>query len=85
MIGIIDYGLGNIKAFSIFINHLIFHIWLLVKKSELEKVNKLILPGVGAFDDAMKKFKNSGLKISRINGFDRKYQFLVYVWITNAW
>ena len=32
------------------------------KKEELADVSKIILPGVGAFDDAMNKFNNSGLR-----------------------
>jgi len=62
VIGIIDYGLGNIKAFSNIYKSFDIPYMVISEKSELEKVNKLILPGVGAFDDAMKKFKNSGLK-----------------------
>ena len=64
MIGILDYGLGNIRAFSniyklLDINHIIVQ-----KSEELKGVSKIILPGVGAFDDAMNKFNNSGLRNS---------------------
>ena len=62
MIGILDYGLGNIRAFSNIYKALDIPFIIVNEKKELDKTSKLILPGVGAFDDAMKKFKNSGLK-----------------------
>ena len=61
MIGILDYGLGNIKAFSNIYKSLDIPYVLVKEKKELKNVDKLILPGVGAFDDAMIKFHKSGL------------------------
>ncbi len=61
MIGILDYGLGNIRAFSNIYKSFDIQHKLVREKKELDNVDKLILPGVGAFDDAMKKFKESGL------------------------
>ena len=61
MIGIIDYGLGNIRAFSNIYKMLNVD-YKIVQKEELADVSKIILPGVGAFDDAMNKFNNSGLR-----------------------
>ena len=62
MIGIIDYGVGNIKAFAnIYKNFDIPH--KIVKNIEdLENVSKLILPGVGSFDHAMQSLQNSGMR-----------------------
>ena len=62
MIGIIDYGLGNIRAFSNIYKMLNVDYKIVQKKEELADVSKIILPGVGAFDDAMNKFNNSGLR-----------------------
>ena len=69
MIGILDYGLGNIRAFSNIYKSFDIQHKLVREKKELDNVDKLILPGVGAFDDAMKKFKESGLikKVETIN------------------
>ena len=62
MITIINYGLGNILAFSNLYKRL--HIPVSVAKSaaDLEGASKLILPGVGAFDHAMELLNASGMR-----------------------
>ena len=62
MIGIIDYGLGNVRAFSNIYKSLGIDYRIIQKSEELKDVSKIILPGVGAFDDAMNKFNKSGLR-----------------------
>ena len=62
MIGIISYGLGNINAFTNIYKSLDIPFNIVNDIEELEGVEKLILPGVGAFDDAMNKFNDSGLR-----------------------
>lgn len=62
MIGIINYGLGNIKAFENIFRRLNIPVVILSNKSQFEEVDKLILPGVGAFDHAMKTFSDSGMR-----------------------
>ncbi len=62
MIGIIDYGLGNIKAFENIYHKLHIPVKILHKSEDFEGITKLILPGVGAFDHAMKTFNNSGMR-----------------------
>jgi len=64
MIGILDYGVGNISAFlRIYHSHNIDAISIKTS-NDFEKINKIILPGVGSFDAAMCKFKSSGLRES---------------------
>lgn len=63
MIGVIDYGAGNIKSV---LNALNFvdsknDIKLITAPQELAKCKKLILPGVGAFKDAMDKLNKNNL------------------------
>jgi glutamine amidotransferase len=53
MIGIIDYGLGNINAISNIYNKLKIQNRIINSISDFEKSDKFILPGVGAFDSAM--------------------------------
>jgi glutamine amidotransferase len=62
MITIVDYGLGNIQAFVNIYKRL--HIPVSVAKTvnELEAAEKIVLPGVGAFDWAMTKLNNSGMR-----------------------
>ncbi|MFA6148730.1 MAG: imidazole glycerol phosphate synthase subunit HisH [bacterium] len=62
MIGIIDYGLGNVKAFANVYKLLNIPTVIVKQPGELNNVSKAILPGVGAFDYAMKKLEDSGLK-----------------------
>lgn len=61
MIGIIDYGLGNINAFLNIYKRLHIPAKRLNTPEDFEGVQKLILPGVGAFDHAMESFNNSGI------------------------
>lgn len=62
MIGILNYGLGNIRAFINVFNRLNVPLKLVSRADELDAIKKLILPGVGSFDYAMKLFNNSGLR-----------------------
>ncbi|WP_460117030.1 imidazole glycerol phosphate synthase subunit HisH [Pseudomonas sp. S2_C03] len=62
MITIIDYGLGNIQAFVNVYKRL--HIPVAVARcvDDLEGAQKLILPGVGAFDHAIERLNASGMR-----------------------
>ncbi len=62
MITIIDYGVGNIKAFLNVFKQLNIPAIAAKEKSEIEHATKLILPGVGAFDHAMERLNNSGMR-----------------------
>jgi glutamine amidotransferase len=61
MISIIDYGVGNVKAFLNIYKKLGHCAELVSNVDQLEESKKLILPGVGHFDYAMRKFQDSGL------------------------
>ena len=61
MIGIIDYGMGNIKAFSNIYKQLDIPHKIITSKEHFKDVEKIILPGVGAFDHAMSQLNRSGL------------------------
>jgi len=62
MIGIIDYGVGNIKAFTNIYKSLNVAHKIVDNINEFEGVTKLILPGVGSFDYAMQSLFDSGMK-----------------------
>lgn len=62
MIVIIDYGLGNIQAFVNVYKGLHIPVRVAKSDSDLSGASKLILPGVGAFDHAMKSFNGSGMR-----------------------
>jgi imidazole glycerol-phosphate synthase subunit HisH len=59
MISIVDYGVGNLKAFANIYKRLGIHAEIVSSKEQLNKSDKIILPGVGAFDHAMSKLNNS--------------------------
>ena len=62
MIGIIDYGLGNVKAFANVYKNLNLPVTVVKQPNDLKNVSKVILPGVGAFDYAMQKLDQSGMR-----------------------
>lgn len=62
MITIIDYGVGNIKAFLNVYKQLNIPAQTATTAAEVESATKLILPGVGAFDHAMDRLNNSGMR-----------------------
>lgn len=62
MIAIVDYGLGNIKAFANVYKRLNISTCFASTPEHLNQASKIILPGVGAFDHAMHKLDTSGLR-----------------------
>ncbi|MDR1639740.1 MAG: imidazole glycerol phosphate synthase subunit HisH [Clostridiales bacterium] len=61
MIGIIDYGMGNLRSVHKAFLHLGFEAEIIKLPEELIKCDKIVLPGVGAFGDAIKTLKSSGM------------------------
>ena len=61
MISIIDYGLGNVGAFFNIYREMNIDVRYVKNRDELKGSTKLILPGVGSFDLAMKLFQDSGM------------------------
>ena len=61
-IGIVDYGLGNIQSIknAILFNSPEVKVELIKNPEGLSQVDKLILPGVGAFGDAMRLINEKG-------------------------
>lgn len=62
MIGIVSYGLGNIQAFVNIYKRLNIDAEVTSTPDMLEAVDRIILPGVGAFDWAMTRLNESGLR-----------------------
>jgi imidazole glycerol-phosphate synthase subunit HisH len=61
MIGIIDYGSGNIHAIANLYKRLDIPHVVTSDAAALTAADKLILPGVGDFDETMLMLKNNGL------------------------
>ena len=64
MIGLVDYGLGNLEAFANIYRQLGIETKRVSRPSEIDAARLLILPGVGAFDWAMARLNASGLRDS---------------------
>lgn len=62
MITIINYGSGNIRAFVNVYERLNIPICVAESAGDLKVASKIILPGVGAFDHAMQKLNNCGMR-----------------------
>ena len=62
MIGVVNYGLGNIKAFANIYGRLGIPCIIVAKADDLNAVSKIILPGVGAFDHAMRLLEESDMR-----------------------
>lgn len=61
MIAIVDYGVGNIFSLYSSFKYIGAEVVLTSDPVEIKKADKIILPGVGAFADAAKKLRDSGL------------------------
>ena len=62
MITIVNYGLGNIQAFVNIYKRLNIPVTVASTASQLAGADKIILPGVGAFDWAMMCLNESGMR-----------------------
>lgn len=62
MIAIIDYGSGNIQAIKNIYKKLKIECKFVSQPDQLDGISKIILPGVGAFDEAMTQLNESGMR-----------------------
>ena len=62
MVQIVNYGLGNIQAFANIYKRLNFPAEIASTPQDLLRAEKIILPGVGAFDWALTRLNESGLR-----------------------
>ena len=61
MIAIVDYGVGNLFSLRSSINSLGVDAKMITAPEELRNASHIVLPGVGAFGDAAKKLRDTGL------------------------
>lgn len=62
MIGILNYGLGNISAFANSYKRLGVSYRFLETRQDFNDITHIIMPGVGAFDYAMDRLNSSGMR-----------------------
>ena len=61
MIAIVDYGVGNLFSLISSFKYIGADVLVTSDPDEIKKCEKIILPGVGAFEDASRKLRESGL------------------------
>ncbi len=61
MIAIVDYGLGNVCSVAGAVERLGRPATITSSAADLERADRLILPGVGAFGDGMERLRDLGL------------------------
>lgn len=62
MIAIVDYGLGNVRAFVNIYKRLNISATLASTAESIAQADRIILPGVGSFDWAMQCLERTGLR-----------------------
>lgn len=74
MIAIINYGSGNVRAIGNIYDNFKIPYEIINQPSHLTDFNKVILPGVGAFDETMKMLNDSGFKeeLNKVALIDQK-------------
>ena len=76
MIGVIDYGLGNVNAFLNCYKELNMSAVAVSDPKTLDRFSHLILPGVGAFDEAMNMLKKTGFGPAILKAIENKSYLL---------
>lgn len=69
-VGIIDIGISNIASIERTLSEIVDEVVIVRNGSQLTSIDRLILPGVGAFPSAMKRLSESGL-VADIHEFVR--------------
>jgi glutamine amidotransferase len=75
MIGIINYGVGNIQSVKNSLDFLSIPNGIINSPKEIKNFDKIILPGVGAFGAAMKKLNDLGF-VGEIKKFSKNKPIL---------
>lgn len=76
MVAIIDYDAGNIESVEKALLHLGEEVIITRDREQILNSDKVILPGVGAFGDAMEKLRSYGLDKVIYEVVERKIPFL---------
>ena len=62
MIAVVDYGSGNIHAINNIYKRLKIECKFVSKPDQLAQASRIILAGVGAFDESMRQLNSSGMR-----------------------
>ncbi|MDD4889911.1 MAG: imidazole glycerol phosphate synthase subunit HisH [Phycisphaerae bacterium] len=76
MIGIIDYGMGNLRSVVMGFARVGAEARIISTPREVATAGKLVLPGVGAFADAIANLRQRGLDAPIVQAIERGRPFL---------
>jgi len=62
MIGVVDYNMGNLRSVYNAFEKIGKKVDIVTKADKLKRYDKIILPGVGAYGDAMKSLEATGMR-----------------------
>ena len=75
-IAIIDYQMGNLRSVQKALEHVGYSATVTNQSADVDRADKIILPGVGAFEDAMRELRATGLVDSILASIDAGKPFL---------
>ena len=70
MIAIIDYGMGNLRSVQKAFEYLGFEAAITDDAAAVARADRVVLPGVGAFEDAMARLRETGLDRAVLDAAD---------------
>ncbi len=74
---ITDYGMGNIRSVANALTHLGARVRVSGQPGDIQKAQRIVLPGVGAFGEAMERLRAAGLiEVLRSEVLDQNRPFL---------
>ena len=76
MIAIIDYGMGNLRSVQKGFEKVGHQAIVTSDPAQLSAADKVVLPGVGAFEDAMTELRSRGLVAPTLAAIDSGKPFL---------
>lgn len=76
MIAVIDYGMGNLRSVQKAFESLGFDTRIASNTKDLKDASHIVLPGVGAFADAAKSLKASGMQDTMLSEIKKGKPFL---------
>ena len=76
VLGVVDYGAGNLKSVVNALEYLGTDWTILDSPAQVSKYDRILLPGVGSFGAAMRRLEETGLRKSLVDAFERGHRLM---------
>jgi len=76
VLGVVDYGAGNLQSVVNALEYLETDWTILDAPGQVAQFDRILLPGVGSFGAAMRRLEETGLKTSLIGAFERGHRIM---------